>query len=507
MEEIYRLREIEEIKALRAQNERRVRKALLPPTLMEQTEPGAIPPMADAAIRSLPIAGPIAEGVRRQLTPDKTNENIEKWRAEKFRKHPDYITGAGVAGAVVGGMLIPSPAAKIGGITGAIARIGESAAVNSTDELLRGGSPLDAGIMAGGITSAVELARPKLYNRVFGGIPDEMQDFYSANRKAVNSARSPQELAEAMPADAKRVQREVSQGSGESYKILRESGHAYPLDNILEALDTARARIAEMGAFGKGDQAMMKELDRLGYRIMQESNGLRTVDPEKVKSFITAYRNATQAYKSGKLGLGHPAGQGYMQGVLKEADSAMDQALKEMVPEYAEQMQKVSRATRAIKPIQNTLSDETRAIHYIKRLMRGSDPAGMKALKEFDAVAGTNYAVELPAAYTKEFLQRPNIQGSRQVNVGKGVGKAIGGDLGEALGGLFGAGQDIYARKIGKLLLDISALPGMGTAGRMLNKAALKSPYAALSMYRWLKMRDQAFSNKMDEFLQEEEEP
>ena len=507
MDEIYRLREIEEIKALRAENERRVRKAVLPPSLSEQTEWGALPPMADAAVRSMPIIGPISEGVRERITSDEKNANLEKWRAESFKKYPDYITAAGITGAVAGSIAIPSPAAKMGGITGSIARVGESAAVNATDELMRGGSPLDVGIQSGLITTGVELARPKLYNRIFGGIPDEMQDFYSKNRKAVNSARSTSELGESMTADAKRVQQEISQGSGQSFKTLRESGVGYPLDNILSPIDTARQRIAQMGAFGKGDQALMKELDRLGYRIMEESNGLKTVDPEKVKSFITAFRNATQAYKAGKLGLGHPAGQGYTQSVLKEADAAMDKVLKDLVPEYAEQMKKVSAATRAIKPLQKTLSDETKATHYIKRLMRGSDPAGMKILKDFDEVARTNYATELPAAYTKEFLERPNIHGSRQVNAGKGVGKAIGGDFGEAIGGLVGAGQDIYARKIGKMLMDISALPGLGTAGRMLNKAALKSPYAAMATYRFLRMRDQAFSSKMDEYLQEEEEP
>lgn len=505
IEEIERLREIAEIKALRAKNEESARKSLFGPPLSEQFKLNAVPSVSAEVARNVPIAGPLAEKFADLVTTPEQQEETRNRRSEAFRKYPDLMKGAALAGSIGGAFALPSPASGVGGVTGSLGRIAETGAIAGTDAALRGEDALGSGIEAAQYAFLAEAARPKFYNRVFGGIPDEMQDFYTKNRKAVNAARPTDELAQSLGLDAKRVQREISQGSGDSYRILRESRQAYPLDSILGALDTARTRISEMGAFGKGEQALLKEIDRLGYRIMQESKDMQSVDPDKVKSFITAYRNATDAYRKGQLGLGHPAGQGYTKSVLREADSAMDSALKELVPEYGEQMRKVSRATQAIKPLEKTLSNETKATHYVKRLMRGSDPAGMKALKDFDAVAGTNYASELPASYTREYLERPNIHGSRQVNMGRSVGKAVAGDFGEMVGGIAGGAQDIYARKIGKVLLDISALPGLGYAGQMLQKAALKSPYAAMGMYRFLKNRDQAFREKMDDLLNEEE--
>jgi hypothetical protein len=131
----------------------------------------------------------------------------------------------------------------------------------------------------------------------------------------------------------------------------------------------------------------------------------------------------------------------------------------------------------------------------------------MKALKDFDEVAKTDFATEIPASYAREFLQTGNMNVSRNVNFGRSAGRAIGGPVGEVIGGGIGMINDVYAKKIGKTLLDLSMMPGLGSAGKLLHKAALKSPHAGMAMYRFLKTRDAVFSQKTDEFFKDEEEP
>jgi hypothetical protein len=383
IDEIKRLQEIEEIKALRAQNERRLRKAILPPTLFDQLEPGAIPAMTDEAARNIPIVGPLAEAGLSAMTSQESQDARERWRINNIRKYPDLMQAAAITGGLGGSMMLPSPAKNIGGMTGSLARVGETSAITTTDDILRGGGePIATGIGSAAIAAIPEFGSLKKINRIVGGIPEEMSDYYVKNRRAVNTARPSVDVAESMAKAGRRVQGEISAGSGESYRTLRESGVNYPIDSVLEALDKARNRISELGAFGKGEQALMKEIDRLGYKIMEESKGLKTVDPEKVKSFITAYRSSTDAYRTGKLGLAHPAGEGYVKSILKESDRDMNGVLKDLVPEYGDQMSRVSKAVRVVKPVERVLSDETTARRYMKRIMSGKDPAGMKVSRK-----------------------------------------------------------------------------------------------------------------------------
>jgi hypothetical protein len=484
------------------------------PPLSDQLVPEAIVPAVTQAARSVPVAGALADRAREALTSEDEQKAFDDRQREAMRRFPTVMKGATLGGAVGGSFALPSPASKMTNLGGAAARVGEAAAVNASDAAIRGENPGEAGLVAGGTALVPEMFRIKNWNRVFGGIPEEMQDYYMANRQLVNRQKPVPDVAADMNKAGKKMREGISKGSGESFDILKK-GQPYNIDHVLDAIDEARGKIRQTGAFGAGDEALIKQLDDLGYKIMRESPDLKNVPPEKVKYFINAFRNITGAYERGNLGGPHPPGEGHVKGILKDADKRIDGALKDDNPEYKKKMIEVSRATRAMKPVARALSDETKSLQYVRRLMRGKDPAGMQALKDFDAAGGTTFHKDIPAAYTKEFLTKGNTNGSRQVNTMKSLGKAIGGSipmlgeagarLGEGAGALMGAGQDVYARKIGKALMDISSLPGLGSSFRMLHQAATKSPYAAIAMYRFLKERDAAFAEKMQTLLDDDE--
>ena len=183
----------------------------------------------------------------------------------------------------------------------------------------------------------------------------------------------------------------------------------------------------------------------------------------------------------------------------------MNQRLKTAVPEYGTKMDDVSAKTRAFKGVARKLKDETSARSYIRRMMMGKDPEGMKALKEFDQVAGTGYSQELQDSFTKEQFMKERPNGSRRTNMYANWGEASGIPFGKAVGGAIGYGQDIYGGRVAKLLLDIASTGYLGKAGEMLNRASRRGPQAALATHRWLMDNDKAYQSQIDALKQEDQ--
>lgn len=255
------------------------------------------------AARNAPVVGPLAESFADDVLTDEDKAAMEERRRDLYRHAPTVAAVAGTTGAIGGGLALPAPGQNTGGPAGILTRVGSTAGYASADAAMRGEDVPNAaatGLFYGMIPEA---ARIRNYNRVFGNIPDEVSDYYVKNRAAVNGAPEVKDAAAALNKDAKRVQKGVSQGSGESFDILKRSGQQYPLDNVLSAIDKARDKIKEAGAYGAGEKRLLKELDRLGYEIMGDSKDLANVPPEKVKSFIAQYRAITGAYERGKLGM------------------------------------------------------------------------------------------------------------------------------------------------------------------------------------------------------------
>lgn len=460
--------------------------------------------VASEAAESVPLAGPLVKRGAAALAPEDAPE-YEQRRAERYRRLPDVMGGAHAVGTIGGALALPSPAGKVNGLVAApAARAVEGAAVFGGDAALRDQDPTVPALAGAGMGGLSGVIRPKTFNRVVGGIPDEMQDYYVANREAVNAARARPELGQAMVAEGRAASRDVSSGSTEAYRVLEQSGKELPLSEITGPIDAAIARLEGGGRFGDATKGVVAKLQELRSDAVAESTTNGTIEAVKVKNFVNAFRDTTKAYEKGPGPGQPPNGRNYVTGVLRGADQAIDGALKRAVPEYEAAMKPLARATAAFKPVQRALRDENTADTFVRQMMNQRNPEGVKALREFDKVRGTDFANELKASYTKEFFNRPNMAGSRQVNLGRAVGR-VGGPIGEAVGGMVGAAQDVYARKVGKALLDMSAAPLMRPWADLIAKAYQRSPATAMGLHGLLWERDEAYRNAVQQLTGEEQ--
>jgi hypothetical protein len=169
---------------------------------------------------------------------------------------------------------------------------------------------------------------------------------------------------------------------------------------------------------------------------------------------------------------------------VSDARKNLDEILKQISPEYKEQMAKLASDTEAAVGIGSKFRTEGGAEKLLQRVSRGKDQYSKEALEAFDNRFGTQFADDLQNAAVKNQFTRETTNGSRRTLLGtvagSAIGAAVGGPMGSAVGSVAGAGAGATIDKVGGRIWQ-AVLDGtlkVGPYAKVLEEAAKRGPAA-----------------------------
>ncbi len=469
-------------------------------------------------LTDVPLVRPLAERVTAMIEPGDYEQNLEtaqdEYKAKRMKDVRDYPR-ASLLGSFGGGLASPTPGGKMKGAAGVASRVGGQMGIGAADAALRDESTATAAGLGGLAAALPEALRIKNFNRTFLGTPDDLQDYYLKNRAGVKGAKDLDTLATELHQGRDAMADAVSEGSGESYDILKKSGYQMPLGDAEAALQESIDLIKGGGAYDPASQGLIRQLEAIRDAVRADASlgPAAAIEAAKVKNLITQTRNVGKAYQAGVGGAA--TGTKYNADAVKSGARQIDQRLKDAVPDYRAKMEGVAAKTEAFKGVAKRFRDETATRQAVRRMMLGKDPEALKALKEFDGIGGTSHAKDLQDSYAASQFGQDRTRGSKRTLMGTVVGGAIGAmasggnpvitPMIAAAGAAGGQAADVAGGKIAQMLLDLASTPYLGKAGDMLNRAGRKSPQAVLATHRWLMDNDKAYQSQIDALKQEDE--
>jgi hypothetical protein len=326
-----------------------------------------------------------------------------------------------------------------------------------------------AGKVVGAVGSA---AKPSRIASVLLGAPEEAVELYLKNPKAVNSALPRSALTERTMDVIDRLKGEVQGGSQQSRQILRDEGAVIPGDAIADIMQRKADDILTRSEGVVDDpqtQAALKWLQDTSekYRPQTLTRGVppghegpaqeilqpRELSTNRVKDMLQGIDRTTEydigAGKFGKID----------QGVKKGVRSEVDELLKGQSPAYKDQMVGVARDSDLLSRASDLAGTPQAMDNLLKRVERDRAYFPAQTLGELDGRMGTDLLKDLKLSAAKEAFDKSATNGSRNVNLYRGMigdlGKKTGIPLAEMGGAALGATVDKYGPKMAKSLIDV----------------------------------------------------
>lgn len=395
-------------------------------------------------------------------------------------------------------------AIKALGMGGKYATPAAEAAVN-IGEAARGaimesnqGQEFDAAKMGAGIGAAFEAAPfvakgvtwlgkegGKKAGRILTNVDEAAAEHYLANPEAVNAAKPLSEVTDQFVNTVRDQRKALSESSGESYKLLKDSGKSAEINRITDPLNQASQKIGESGAYSKARVKAMKSLEDLAERVAEEGDSLPL---DKGKSLLTQLDTEISALAKKKK-VDPVALQS-----MRNARAEIDKLLKEEVPQYAEHMKGLAEETRNLVGVSDTFRTPEGAQKLLRRIQLGKAEYPRRAIENMDKSLGTDFLGDLKNSRVKDVFSLDSTNGSRKTVlgglVGMGAGAVTGNPiLGPLIGGAIGGAADKYGGQIYKKILDGSLK--IGKYGDALKKVfELKGPAAVYTAHQTLMGED-----------------
>lgn len=407
---------------------------------------------------------------KRQLSDKARSDNPLSYMGGQFA---GSLAVPGGGGAKLGAQVIR------GGMQGAIAGLGESRAkdggsmVDSFDNLKDSlgdagfgglvGLAVPVGLKgAGKVVSAVkDTVRPSRVASVLLGAPEEAVELYLKNPKAVNEALPRSALTERTMRTLDDLKAQVQGGSQQSRQILADEGARVSGDSIADIMQRRADAITQRSEGVVDDPqtaAALKWLQETSekYRPVPGVDGAaptpRELSTNRVKDILQGIDRTTEYdIGAGKFGRIDDT-------VKKGVRSEVDELLKSQSPAYREQMVGVAGDTDLLSRASDLAGTPQAMDNLLKRVERDRAYFPAQTLKELDGRMGTDLMGDLKLSAAKEAFDKSATNGSRNVNLYRGMmgdlGRKSGIPLAEMGGAAFGATVDKYGPKMAKSLVD-----------------------------------------------------
>jgi hypothetical protein len=379
-----------------------------------------------------------------------------------------------------------------------------------------------AGKVGGAVLDAVKPARVA---SVLLNVPEEAVQSYIKSPEAVNAARPRAEIVQDFVKRVQQLKDEVISGSQASRETLASEGqtvsgndladifdkHADEIaqraegvmddpqtaaayhwlrnkakqyrpripggvsDDLAAAMEHARASGDPIGTDLEHIAAMGRRGDDIGLagqfmesaqlpkgmsaREALEAEADRQLSTNRVKDLVQSLQRRTQ-YETA------PGQFADVDDLIRQRVAGdVNATLKAQSPAYAEQMKGVAKDASLLSDVGDLAKSPQGFDNLLKRTQRGNTPHLMDSLNQFDQRTGGGMMSELQNSAVKDALDRGATNGSRNVNLHKGIAESIGEGIGglpgkligKTVGVLGGATVDKYGPAIAKGTVDTAA--------------------------------------------------
>jgi hypothetical protein len=308
--------------------------------------------------------------------------------------------------------------------------------------------------------------------------PEMVDELLKTPQSAIKAAKTSEELAQSALDNVAKLKDKVSAGSSKAFDILESEAIAVPKETIVNAIDDARNNLTKNGIFTSELERDVAVLDKIKERVSAFSAD--ELKGSQVKNFLQQL-DSTMGEMNKNAGYVTGSGERAMIAIR----SNVDKHLKELSPEYANQMKKVAADAGLLSDAKKVFGNESTVQSKLSNLF-GKNTYNKELLTEMDGALGTSTLDDIKASGVARYFERDTTNGSRKTVLGSFAGGAIGiagGPIGSLLGGAIGAGVgsslDKYARPLAAKAIRLAQqLDASGTKlgkyAPVLEKAAQK---------------------------------
>lgn len=455
--EIERLQTIREIEQMQAEQTQAEPEQTTPPSQFEAAAYGAGQGYSYGA---LPMLAGAAGALGAQQRGGGLSDIIDNYRKardknkgyqQKVRQEwPNTFLGTEIAAG------LSSPISKIGkGIKGAMALGGLQGFNTSEADLTKGevGGTLGdvaQGSAIGGAAQAVLGPVLSMMNpnkmapslaKVFLNTPEEVTEAYLKNPDLMKKAPYRFDVTKNLENSIDDL-RLMSKGGSDNARYLLKDINLKGQD-VAKWLDPLSEGI-EKRVEGIWDNPKQKAAFDMVKGIQEKYKSIPEVSGSRVKDTVQSLQRATDWQN--KPGSFSPIDKT----VTKKASRMINENLKDLSPDYRQEMRAVSKDSdllARIKEIDTSPQGMTNLFRRMETDKFGAAQIPRQTVEEFDQHMGTNFLEQAKNAYAREMFDKSVTNGSRNVNLYKNMLGEIPG-VGKALGATVGAVVDKTGNKI-----------------------------------------------------------
>lgn len=414
------------------------------------------------------LAGELAGGLALPVSGAKSALDIAKNTA-KLGAIAGFGAGEGAVGSTVSA-----------GIGGALGYGGSLAASKATQKVPKVLDYLATKYTGKDKPSRDTLAR--VANKLIGGVKEEQTQRYIDRNKEIRellaSGKKTSELGKELSSQLNEARNAISKASTESYDILAKNQTSVPAKDVVAILESRLSKLKSYGFKDADLRSDIKYINDLKKQIKELSTVPKPAAPEKplpgiglapetpkydpldfdlpgenVKEMLQLLDTRLEkAYVENAASKRSPGAR-----ALKGIRTETSERMKELDPEFAEKMQDIANQTRIVKEAAQSFAKPKQAMQALNRIGRERDPFAEEALTAFDELKGTGFADTAKDIVTGQILKGQSTQGSRNVNLGRGLFSKIP-VFGEALGAVTGYAADKYGRPAVTKAIDWSLI-------------------------------------------------
>lgn len=450
-------------------------------------------------------------------------KNLTRNRGQELEKKYPITSGLGTAaqiampyGAVakvpgtvgkIGEFLFPSGIKNkllAGGIQGAMYQLGRLGEIGGYEE--------DGSLTPTGATSLVESALGGFGMAGLSRIPKkdvgqkaiavslgpkpEMQERYLADPEGVNKSPLLQNLAEDIAGDYKNLRKAISGESGKAYKILENVEGGFNLREAVERIDDSIARLKNSGDITSKGQEAIRNLQQQRANLIakypqlkQQQKVTTEKPPVDFVDFVNRDWNPkpppappmSLERRMAAVKIPYGKAKDYLQGLDKMIDydsdfnplakrefsglrSSIDDRIKKVSPEYADQMKKVSEMAQVASEGQQVFGKKQQG-SILAGLKQESGKYGIpipkeEALKSLGKLFGKDFINKTKNVQARQAFEGTYANGSANVNFWRALASPLG-KLGidkevvDASGAISGRAIDRFGPAMAKKILDL----------------------------------------------------